>query len=43
VLDGAANLSEVSRREQAAGLSSTERLACMALVHGPVTITTSYW
>jgi len=43
ILEGSENLSPLTDRERAAGLHDQERLACMALVYGPVTITTSYW
>ena len=43
VLQGAEHLSAPSSRELAAGIQGDERLACMARVHGPVTITTYYW
>ncbi|MBI5531223.1 MAG: (2Fe-2S)-binding protein [Deltaproteobacteria bacterium] len=43
VLQGAENLSPPAARETAAGMGGDERLACMACVFGPVTITTSYW
>lgn len=47
VLDGAASLSPAGSEERKllaslrAGVE--ERLACCARVHGPVTITTTYW
>jgi len=47
VLEGAANLSPLGGEE--ARLLATlharpdERLACSARVHGPITITTTYW
>lgn len=47
VVQGAANLSPVSEFERAIAeglaLESNERLACLARVQGPVTITTEYW
>lgn len=47
VIDGAENLSPIARaeREILKGLHADagERLACCAKVHGPVTVTTSYW
>lgn len=47
VLGGAENLSPVTQGEQEIlkGLhaDASERLACCARVHGPVTVTTSYW
>ncbi len=43
VTEGAANLGETTESERAAGLATDERLGCQATVHGPVTITTSYW
>lgn len=43
ILEGAENLSPLTERERAAGLHDQERLACMAQVYGPVTITTTYW
>lgn len=47
VIEGAENLSPVTQgeREILKGLhaDASERLACCARVHGPVTVTTSYW
>lgn len=43
ILEGAENLSPLTDRERSAALPEGERLACMACVFGPVTITTSYW
>ncbi len=47
VLDGASALSEERDHETRAKrrnrVSPTERLACTSRVHGPVTLTASYW
>jgi 2Fe-2S ferredoxin len=47
VLDGEHNLSARTESEHEAareeGLEGDERYACLARVHGPVTVTTSYW
>ena len=43
VLEGSENLTERTDRELATGMGPDERLACMACVEGPVTITASYW
>jgi ferredoxin len=43
VLSGEENLNALTPRESKLGLKPGERLACMAEVQGPVTITASYW
>jgi ferredoxin len=49
VVQGGENLSPAGDRERAVLDAQTplggpdERLACLAAVHGPVTVTTSYW
>ncbi len=47
VVDGAANLTPLAAEEErllaALHARPDERLACCARVHGPVTITTTYW
>lgn len=47
ILAGAEHLSPLTEKERRAivelAFANDERLACMARVHGPVTITTSYW
>lgn len=47
VLDGLDNLSPMGREEETILASmhagDDERLACCALVRGPVTVTTTYW
>ncbi len=47
ILNGGDNLSPVECEEEKILASlhagDTERLACCAVVHGPVTLTTTYW
>jgi 2Fe-2S ferredoxin len=47
VVEGSENLSELAPRElevmKRGVLENGERLACLAYVYGPVSITTTYW
>ncbi len=47
ILDGADNLSPMEGEEKkvlaAMHAGDNERLACCAIIHGPVTLTTTYW
>ncbi len=47
VLEGLGNLGPMSSEEEkvlaAMHAGDDERLACCAVVHGPVTVTTTYW
>ena len=43
VVEGGDLLSELTERERESPLGPGERLACQAVVLGPVTVTTGYW
>ncbi|MFW5739671.1 MAG: 2Fe-2S iron-sulfur cluster-binding protein [Myxococcota bacterium] len=43
VVEGTMNLSPVAPMEREAQLDIDQRLACLARVAGPVSITTTYW